>query len=46
MSGKNINFNDKNIKKNFYKKKKINEIDDIDINFRTKKFIEILYWIQ
>ena len=33
MSGKNINFNDKKIKKSsFYKNKKINKIDDIDIN--------------
>ena len=33
MSGKSINFNDKKIKKsNFYKNKKINSIDDIDVN--------------
>ena len=33
MSGKNINFNDKKIRKsNFYKNKKINRIEDIDIN--------------
>ena len=33
MSGKNINFNDKKIKKkDFYKNKKINKIDDIDVN--------------
>ena len=33
MSRKSINFNDKKIKKsNFYKKKKINSIDDIDVN--------------
>ena len=33
MSRKNINFNDKKIKKNdFYKNKKINSIDDIDVN--------------
>ena len=33
MSGKNINFNDKKIKKsNFYKGKKINNIEDIDVN--------------
>ena len=33
MSGKNINFNDKKIKKsNFYKSKKINIIEDIDAN--------------
>ena len=33
MSGKNINFDDKKIKKsNFYKNKKLNKIDDIDIN--------------
>ena len=33
MSGKNINFDDKKIKKRaFYKNKKINRIDDIDVN--------------
>ena len=33
MSGKNINFEDKKIKKSdFYKNKKINRIDDIDVN--------------
>ena len=33
MSGKNINFEDKKIKKSdFYKNKKINSIDDIDVN--------------
>ena len=33
MSGKNINFNDKKIKKNiFYKNKAINNIEDIDVN--------------
>ena len=33
MSGKNINFNDKNIRKSdFYKNKKINKIDDTDVN--------------
>ena len=33
MSGKTINFNDKKVRKsNFYKKKKINKIEDIDIN--------------
>ena len=33
MSGKNINFNDKKIKKNsFHKDKKINNIEDIDLN--------------
>ena len=33
MSGKNINFEDKKIlKSNFYKNKKINRIDDIDVN--------------
>ena len=33
MSGKNINFNDKKIRKrNFYKNKKINNIEDIDVN--------------
>ena len=33
MSGKNINFDDKKIKKSsFYKNKKINNIEDIDVN--------------
>ena len=33
MSGKNINFNDKKIKSsNFYKNKKINNIEDINVN--------------
>ena len=33
MSGKNINFNDKKIKKStFYKNKIINNIEDIDVN--------------
>ena len=33
MSGKNINFNDKKIKKSdFYKNKKIDKIDDMDVN--------------
>ena len=33
MSGKNINFEDKNIdKNNFYKNKKLFKIEDIDIN--------------
>ena len=33
MSGKNINFDDKKIKKSdFYKNKKINKIDDINVN--------------
>ena len=33
MSGRNINFNDKKIKKSdFYKNKKINKIDDINVN--------------
>ena len=33
MSGKNINFDDKKIKKSeFYKNKKIGSINDIDIN--------------
>ena len=33
MSGKNINFDDKNIRKStFYKNKTINDIEDIDIN--------------
>ena len=33
LSGKNINFDDKKIKKSeFYKNKKVNSIDDIDFN--------------
>ena len=33
MNGKNINFENKNIKKsNFYKNKKLSNIDDIDNN--------------
>ena len=33
MSGKNINFNDKKIKKStFYKNKTINDIEDINVN--------------
>ena len=33
MSGKNINFEDKKIKKSdFYKNKKVTTIDDIDVN--------------
>ena len=33
MSGKNINFNDKKIQKSdFYKNKKVNRIEDIDVN--------------
>ena len=33
MSGKNINFDDKKIKKkDFYKNKKVNRIYDIDVN--------------
>ena len=33
MRGKNINFDNKKIKKSdFYKNKKINKIDDIDVN--------------
>ena len=33
MSGKNINFEDKKIKRSsFYKNKKINNIEDIDVN--------------
>ena len=35
MSGKNINFNDKKLRKSyFYKNKKINNIEDIDVNNR------------
>ena len=33
MSGKNINFDNKKIRKsNFYENKKLNRIDDIDVN--------------
>ena len=33
MSGKNITFNDKKIRKStFYKNKKINDIEDINVN--------------
>ena len=33
MSGKNINFDDKKIKRSeFYKNKKVTRIDDIDVN--------------
>ena len=33
MSGRNINFDDKKIKRSsFYKNKKINNIEDIDVN--------------
>ena len=33
MKGKNINFDDKKIKRSsFYKNKKINNIEDIDVN--------------
>ena len=38
MSGKNINFNDKKIKKSiFYKNKAINNIEDININHMVIK---------
>ena len=53
MNRKNITFDDKKIKKNeFYKNKKIFNIDDIDVNKilvskkeQYGKFIYILYWI-
>ena len=32
MSGKNINFDDKKLKSHFHKNKKINKIDDINVN--------------
>ena len=33
MNGRNINFNDKKLKKSeFYKHKKVFQIDDIDVN--------------
>ena len=38
MSGKNINFNDKKIKKSTcYKNKAINNIEDINVNNVSKK---------
>ena len=50
MNGKNINFRDKKIKKSdFYKNKKLNKIDDIDVNnilvskkdpYRTKNLLK------
>ena len=56
MSGKNINFDDKKIKTtSFYKNKKINNIEDIDVNsilvskkepYGTKKLSQILYQIH
>ena len=56
MSGKNINFDDKKTKRtSFYKNKKINSIEDIDVNntlvskkepYGTKKFSQILYQIH
>ena len=49
MSGRNINFdNKKNQKSDFYKNKKVFQIDDVDVKkilvskknpYRTKKFI-------
>ena len=32
MSGKNINFNDKKIKSDFYKNKKVNKMENMDVN--------------
>ena len=53
MSGKNINFDDKKIKRSsFYNNKKINNIEDIDVNnilvskkepYGTKNLSQILY---
>ena len=42
MSGKKINFDDKKIKRSsFYKNKKINNIEDIDVNnILTKRAIQ------
>ena len=38
MSGKNVSFDDKKIKKSsFYKNKKINNIEDIDVNNYKKR---------
>ena len=54
MSGKNINFNDKKIRKsNFYKNKKLNRIDDIDVSkilvfkeepYGTKNSLKYFIW--
>ena len=56
MSVKIVNFGDKKTKtNNFYKDKKVIKIDDIHANeilvskeepYGTKKFFQILYWIQ
>ena len=55
MSGKSINLDDKKINKsNFYKNKKLFNLNDIDVNkiliskkgiIWHKKFTEILHWI-
>ena len=55
MSGKSINFEDKDINKsNFYKNKKLFNMHDLDVNkilvsikesYGKKKFIQILHWI-
>ena len=54
MSGKSVNFDDRNIKKSdFYKNKKIFHIDDIDVNkilvskkepYSTKKALKHFIW--
>ena len=55
MSGKNVNFGDKKIKKSdFYKNEKVIKIDDIDVNeilipkegTYGSKSGKILYWMQ
>ena len=41
MSGKDVSFEDKKIKKikNFYKNKKVTKIDDIDVNHMVQKIL-------
>ena len=40
MSGKDISFEDKKIKKNnFYKNKKVTKIDDINVNHMVQKIL-------
>ena len=56
MSGKNINFDEKKIKKSiFYKNKKIYSTDDIDVNnilvskkepYGNKNSVKYFFWVQ
>ena len=51
MSGKNVNFGDKKIKKSdFYKYKKLIKIDGIDVkeepHSSKNSFNSFIYWIQ